>query len=343
MQWKNYIPSQNQLIMSDTTLKKIAQVLGISISTVSRALKNHPDISDSTKKKVIELAETLEYEPNATAVNLRTKKTKLFGLMVPSVTNMFYDSFIASIEEESRKIGYSLLILQNNEDEASENDNLKLCRQNRISGLFACYSHETNNLSSFDKLKASEIPLVFFDKVPEEANYNKICLADKEAAILAAEELQKRNKKNILALFGSRNLSITKRRLEHFNKSFINQQNVAVTIEHAHNTKHAEDITMQYFQQQNKPDAVFCMSDEILMGAMKSLMRLKISIPDQTGVIALSDGIIPAIYFPEISYVETSGYNLGKLAFQRMQECLTGATESVEEFLPSRFVEGGSL
>jgi LacI family transcriptional regulator len=329
--------------MSDTTLKKISQVLGISISTVSRALKNHPDISDATKKKVTELAETLEYEPNATAVNLRTKKTKLFGLMVPSVTNMFYDSFIAAIEEESRKIGYSLLILQNNEDTAAESDNLKLCRQNRVSGLFACYSHETDNLAAFTKLKTAEIPLIFFDKVPDDAGYNKICLADKEAASLAADELLKRNKQNILAIFGSRNLSITKRRLESFTGSFSNNKKVSLIIENAHSTKHAEEITYQYFQKQNKPDAVFCMSDEILMGVMKSLMRLQISIPAQTGVISLSDGSIPSIYYPEISFVETSGYNLGKLAFKRMQECLTGADEPVEEFVPSRFVEGGSL
>jgi LacI family transcriptional regulator len=329
--------------MSDTTLKKISQVLGISISTVSRALKNHPDISASTKKKVIELAETLEYEPNATAVNLRTKKTKLFGLMVPSVTNLFYDSFIAAIEEESRKIGYSLLILQNNDNAQAENENIKLCRQNRVSGLFACYSTETDNLSAFQKLKTADVPLIFFDKVPEDSSFNKICLADKQAATIAAEELIKRKKKTILAIFGSRQLSITQRRLESFQKSFLPHKEIKLSIEHAHSTKHAEEISDQYFQQQKKPDAVFCMSDEILMGVMKSLMRLQISIPEQTGVIALSDGSIPYLYYPEISFVETSGYKLGKLAFQRMKECLDGATNPIEEFAPSRFIEGGSI
>ncbi|MBX9782073.1 MAG: LacI family transcriptional regulator [Chitinophagaceae bacterium] len=329
--------------MSDTTLKKISQVLGISISTVSRALKDHPDISAATKKKVLELADTLEYEPNATAVNLRTKKTKLFGLMVPSVTNMFYDSFISAIEEESRKTGYSLLILQSNDNPEAEVENLKLCRQNRVSGLFACYSFETNNLAAFDKVKAADIPLIFFDKVPDQTDYNKICLADKEAAVMAAEALQKKNKKNILAIFGSRQLSITKRRLESFTASFDKKKNAALHIEHAHSTSLAEDITLQYFQKLDKPDAVFCMSDEILMGAMKSLMRLGISIPGDTGVIALSDGSIPKLYYPEIAFVETSGYNLGKLAFKRMSECLNGDKEIHEDLVPSRLVEGGSL
>lgn len=329
--------------MSDTTLKKISQVLGISISTVSRALKNHPDISAITKKKVVELADTLEYEPNATAVNLRTKKTKLFGLMVPSVTNMFYDSFISAIEEESRKIGYSLLILQNNEDPIAEADNLKICRQNRISGLFACYSQEINNLHSFDKVTAADIPLIFFDKVPDDIQYNKVCLADNDAAVLAAEALQKKNKKTILAIFGNKHLSITKRRLASFAASFATKKTTTIFIEHALTSKQAEDITLQYFQMQNKPDAVFCMSDEILIGTMKSFMRLNITTPTDTGVIALSDGSVPKMYFPEISYVETSGYSLGKLAFERMTACLAGKTEPIEEFVPSRYVEGGSL
>jgi LacI family transcriptional regulator len=329
--------------MSDTTLKKIAQVLGISISTVSRALKDHPDISSATKKKVLELAETLEYEPNATAVNLRTRKTKLFGLIVPSLTNTFYDSFIAAIEEESRKIGYSLLILQNHEEASAELENLRLCRQNRVSGLFACYSQETNNLAAFEKIKGADIPLVFFDKVPDEDSFNKICLADKEAAVLAAEALLKKNKKYILALFGSARLSITKRRLEAFTSIIQSGKNSELITEYAKTSKHAEELTHQYFQRSNKPDAVFCMSDEILTGTMKSLQRLHIKIPDETGVIAISDGNLPLLYYPEITYVETSGYHLGKLAFERMLECINGANEPVEEFVASRLVQGGSL
>src|SRR5882672_9153546 len=96
----------------DTTLKKISQILDISISTVSRALKNHPDISEKTKQKVLDLANTLEYEPNAYAINLRTNNGKIFGLIVPSVSYFFYDTFISSIEEECKKNGYSLMILQ---------------------------------------------------------------------------------------------------------------------------------------------------------------------------------------------------------------------------------------
>ena len=96
--------------MMNTTLKLLAQQLQLSISTVSRALKDHPDISTATKEKVHALANSLDYEPNAYAIQLRTQSSKIFGVIVPAIANLFYDSFIAAIEEESRKNGYALFI-----------------------------------------------------------------------------------------------------------------------------------------------------------------------------------------------------------------------------------------
>ena len=329
--------------MADTTLKQISQVLGISVSTVSRALKDHPDISTHTKRKVIELAETLEYEPNVTAVNLRNRKTRAFGVIVPSVTNAFYDSFIAAIEEESRKVGYSLLILQNHEEQQAELDNLRLCRQNRVSGVFACYNEETHNLEAYDRLHSADIPLVFFDKVPESDRYNKVCLADSEAAAMAAGLLLQKNKRHVLALFGHAGLSITKHRLAAFTAQFAGHSNVQLTVEHTRSTETAEAMAARYLQQAASPDAVFCMSDEILMGVMKTVQRLQLRIPRELGIIALSNGGIPQLYYPEITYVETSGHALGKQAFLRMLRCIGGEKESSQEMVQSRLVEGGSL
>ena len=291
----------------------------------------------------MELAETLEYEPNAIAVNLRSKNTKVFGVMIPSITNNFYDSFVNAVEEEVKKAGYSLMILQSGDDPAAEIENLKLYRQNRVSGVFVCLSKETTKIDAFYKMKEADIPLVFFDKVPDDASYDRVCLADKEAAIMAAEALQQKNKQNILAIFGNTQLSITKRRLEAFKQAFQQTKGASVSIEFAGKSDEAEIIAQRYFQLKKMPDAVFCMSDEILTGVMKSVQRLHIQIPEQTGIIALSDGYFPEIYFPEITYVETSGYRLGKLACERMMECLKGKEETTELFVSSRFVEGGSL
>jgi LacI family transcriptional regulator len=329
--------------MENVTLKKIAEVLGLSISTVSRALKNHPDISSGTKKRVNELAEFLDYEPNINAINLRAKKNRVFGLIVPTVSGFFFHSVISAIEEECRKNNYALMILQSGNDIELENNNLKICRQNRISGLFACLSTETTSMDTFDKFKEADIPLIFFDRVPEGKEYNKICIADEQAAQQAAQLLVKKNKKKILALFGNKILSITRRREMAFQKIMSEVNTAVIYSEFCNNAMDAKQITYQYFTKNPRPDAVFCMSDEILSGVMKSLNELKIEIPSETAVISLSDGFLPKLYTPEITYVETSGYKLGKLAFERMMNCMEGKDEPVELFINTPFVNGGSL
>ncbi|HRI21910.1 MAG TPA: LacI family DNA-binding transcriptional regulator [Panacibacter sp.] len=328
----------------NTTLKKISHILDISISTVSRALKDHPDISDKTKKKVIELADTLEYEPNTYAINLRTNNSRVFTLMVPSVTYYFYDSFISSIEEECRKSGYSLMILQSGDNTETELTNLKLSRQNRVSGLFVCITPNTTDIAPFLKLNELDIPVIFFDKVPDYEACNKVCVADTQAAKIAAEFILKKQKKKILGLFGNINMSITKKRLDAFTGVF-QQPNVKAKLitGFALSADDARNKTIESLTSKSKPDTIFCMSDEILTGAMKAIQELHLAIPKDISVISISNGIIPKLYYPEITYVETSGYKLGKLAFTRMMGCLSGSTFMQELIVESLLIEGGSL
>lgn len=325
--------------MNNTTLKEISTVLGISISTVSRALKNHPDISLKTKQLVTELAGALDYEPNANAIHLRKSKSNIFGLVVPSISNFFYHSFISSVEEESRRNNYSLMILQYGDDASIELANLKLCRQNRISGLFACISTENSNVEAYLKLQESDIPVIFFDKVPDIINCNKVCVADDASATMAANTILKKKKKKVLAIFGNINLSITKKRLAAFLKTIENK--ISLQVYHADNAEDSEAFTLAYLSQ--KPDTVFCMSDEILTGAMKAIQRAGLKIPEDISVITISNGFIPRLFYPEITYIETSGYKLGKLAFTSMMACLAGSTFIKELTTECILVEGGSI
>jgi LacI family transcriptional regulator len=328
--------------MNNTTLKKISQILEISISTVSRALKNHPDISEQTKLRVVELANAMDYEPNANAINLRTSNSRLFGLIVPGISNFFYDSFISSVEEESRKNNYALMVLQSGDDPLMEMTNLKLCRQNRVSGLFACLSTQTTNFDPFVKLREMNTPVIFFDKVPENSGFNKVCVADTASANMAATALARKNKKNILAIFGDERLLMTRKRLEAFNETTAKKNpDATVTLGFANNAREAEGITSTYLAK--KVDAVFCMSDEILTGVMRAVQKQHLRIPEDVGVIAISNGFIPKLFYPEITYVETSGHKLGKLAFSSMMACLAGSTFIQELTIESILVEGGSL
>jgi LacI family transcriptional regulator len=325
--------------MNNATLKKISEMLGLSISTVSRALKDHPDISDKTKLRVTELAEALDYEPNANAIQLRTSQNNLFGLIVPSISNFFYDSFIAAVEEECRKTQYTMLILQSGDNPDAEKENIKLCRQNRIRGLFACISSGTSNIDAYTKLSNMEVPVIFFDKVPDDDGVNKVCVADTESAGIAANEIINKGKKKILALFGNKNLSITKKRLEAFEK--ITAGKTQLIIQHVNNPAEAEDAARNALKE--NPDTVFCMSDEILTGAMKAIQQAGLKVPADISVIAISNGFIPKLYYPEITYAETSGYKLGKLAFESMMACIKNNDLRQELTVESSLVKGGSI
>lgn len=327
------------------TLKNISQSLHLSISTVSRALKNHPDISEETKRKVMELAALMEYEPNTYAINLRTNRSKTLGLMVPAISHYFYHSFISSVEEEARKMGYSLMILQSGDDPEVELENLRLCRINRIAGLFASISSTTKDIKPFLKLEDNGIPVIFFDKVPYFEACNKICLADTQAGALAAQTLLKKNPHNILAIFGNPDLLITQKRQQAFMETIASHTTaIPLTVRYALSQEEARKQSYGILQAHKKTAVVFTMSDEILCGTLQAIQDLQLRIPEQIGILSIcNDGFIPSLFSPKITYVETSGYELGKLAVKRLSEHMNGKTFMQELTLPSRLIEGGSL
>ena len=329
---------------AEATLKKISEMLNISISTVSRALKDHPDISDRTKKRVQELAVTLEYEPNTYAINLRMHHSKVFGVILPTLSNNFYQAFVAKLEEDARNNGYSLLIIQSFNDENIELQSLKLFRANKVAGVFVCLSPNSADVSEFLKMESRETPVIFFDKVPVGKTCNKVCIADEQAAAMAAELLIAKEKKSVLALFGNESMSITRKRFNAFKQTYFSAlPNALVHTVHADSTEEAKQLTEQYFDENGLPEAVFCMSDEVLIGAMKVLQQRKIDIPNEVAVIAISNGFFPQLFHPVISYIETSGTKLAQLAFNRMMACLAGSTFVQELTLEAVYVKGDSV
>jgi LacI family transcriptional regulator len=330
--------------MEQSTLKKLSETLGISISTVSRALKDHPDISEKTKVKVRELAAVMDYEPNSYAIQLRTRKSNVLGVLIPSINNFFYDSFIAAAEEQARKNDYTLMIMQSGDAFAEEQLALKHFRKNMVSGLFAAISVETDDLSGFEKLSEAGIPVVFFDRVPVVPGYIKTCLADEAAAKMAAEAIIKKKKKNVLAFFGHPHLSISKTRHASFIKT-VNELSpkTKVAVEWPDDIETSHNAFINAWKKKDKPDVVFCMGDLILIGVMRAIHELQLKVPQDIAVISISNGLIPTMYNPKITYVETSAIKLGKLAFEQMMDSLHNKPLQPEVFVESVLVEGGSL
>lgn len=326
------------------TLKKISDHLNISISTVSRALKDHQDVSQETKRRVKELAEMLDYEPNSFAVNLRKKHSDLFAIIVPEISSYFYHSFIQAVEEEARLLGNSIMILQSQNDPALESNNLKLCRYNHVAGVFIAINSKMENYEAFRKMEEWGIPTIFFDKVPSQGVFNKVCSADEQAGWLAAEKMAETGRKKIFAVMGSSTMSITQRR-EKGLRDYLQAKNVDVLLEvvYSDNGEEVGRILENYFDKEQPQTAIFCMSDEILCGTLRFLNNRKMRYPSDVSLLTISNGLLPKLFNPEISYVETNGSQLGKLSFSRMKEIMEGRKPVGENFLDCHYYPGGSL
>ncbi len=329
--------------MADITLKHISDVLGINVSTVSRALKDHPDISAKTKKRVQELADMMDYVPNLNAINLRTSDSKLLGVIVPSIANVFYNSFVARLEEECRAKGFSLLVLQSNDEPANELSNLRFMKQNRIGGLFICLSPTTTDVGPFLALEKQDIPVIFFDKTPLQDKCNRVTVADGLIGDMCAKILLDKKKKNILALFADQKYSITQKRESAFRNVMENASGRVDNIEYVYPTSsdQAQQVIDDHLN--HMPEVIFCMSDEVLVGVMRSLQKAGKKIPEDVSVLAISDGFIPSLYYPRISYVETSGAKLANLAFSSMMASRAGSNFEQELVTEVKFIDTGSI
>jgi LacI family transcriptional regulator len=326
------------------TLKKISEHLNISISTVSRALKDHPDVSSETIRRVKELAGLMEYEPNSFAVNLRKKQSDTYAILVPEISGYFYHSFIQAIEEEARKRGFSLMIMQTQNDPLIESENLKICRYNHVAGVFAAITSATTDYSSYQKTEEAGVPIVFFDKVPSSEKFSSIQIANYEGGEMAAESLSRCGKKDVLCIMGSALLSITRLRKAGFLHRWAKTGKAEPEFLNAESEEEAFQSILNRCLGQCNDLAIFCMSDEILCGVMRALYQIKASIPDEVALIAMSNGFMPRYFNPAISYIETSGFKLGKLSFDAMERKRSSETAiAVNEKLACSFFEGGSL
>ena len=323
------------------TLKKISEHLNISVSTVSRALKDHPDVSAETIRRVKELANLMEYEPNGFAVNLRKRQSDTYAILVPEISGYFYHSFIHSVEEEARRQGYGIMIMQSMNNAGIQAENLRICRYNHVAGVFAALSSDTTDLAPFYKTRDIGIPVVFFDKVPESDDFPSVTISDKEGAVLAASQIFTSGKEKVWCIMGDPTMSITQKRVDGFREACAHCE---PEISYASSEEEAFELVMQKRKEGIADTAIFCMSDLLLCGTMRALYQLKADIPGQTSVLAMSNGFMPRYFNPVVSYVETSGYGLGKLSMEAMIQLKQEVSEMPSsQYLPCSFHEGASL
>jgi DNA-binding LacI/PurR family transcriptional regulator len=204
------------------TIKNIADELGISFSTVSRALQDNSRISIKTKQKVWEVAKRIEYIPNPAAFFLKNNKTFSLGVIIPSLHEPFFADVIAGIENIIEDLGYHLIMIQSGESLEKEKKAVETFLKMRVDGVFVSISGETSQYSHFEKLESYGIPVVFFDRVPKEHGFNKVKCNTKYGGILAIDFLVKKGYKSIAFLNGPRELETSESRLNGYAEGLKN-------------------------------------------------------------------------------------------------------------------------
>lgn len=321
---------------SQVTIKDIARELGISPSTVSRALKDHPDISPETKKVVNELAEKLNYQPNSIALSLRHSKSNTIGVIIPQVVHWFFSTVISGIEDIAYGAGYSVIVSQSNESYEKEVMDTKALFNNRVDGILISMSKETTDFGHFESLFSRGIPMVFFDRVCPTLNTSKVVVDDFGASYNATKHLIDQGYNRIAHLAGDRKLSISNNRLDGYlaalKENGIEYREEYVAFEDlVDDEKHAKALTLQLLKLPSPPDAVFANNDVSAIGAMMAAKAQGLSIPEQFGIVGFSNWRFTELTEPALSTVDQRGFEIGQEAAKLLIKEIEASDDEVIE------------
>jgi len=306
----------------NVTIKDIAKELGISPSTVSRALKDHPDISPETKKQVNSLAEKWNYSPNPIALSLKGGGTKTIGVIVPEIVHYFFSTVISGIEDYADARGYNVMVCQSNETYENEVKNVQTLVNSRVDGILVSVSKLTRNMEHFHELRRKEIPMVFFDRICEELDSDRVIVDDEEGAYKAVKHLILEGRKRIIHLSGPPNLPISKNRIEGYLKALnefqcpVNEENIIK----CDNIDEANWILPSLLKRTPPPDAFFSVNDLTAAETLKIVKNLGFKVPEDIAIIGFTNGQISTLTDPGLSTVDQHGYEIGQEAARLMLE-----------------------
>jgi LacI family transcriptional regulator len=305
--------------MKDTTLKQIATELGISITTVSKALKDYPDVSAKTKKLVVDLADKLNFTPNSFAVNLRTNESRIIGLIIPTVVHHFFSLVIQGILEESEKRNYMVFILQSDEKFESEKKQIKLLLNKRVDGILMSLSNETGEFDHINNVLANKTPLVLFDKIAKIIQCSKVSINDRKAAYQAVTHLIEKGYKRIAHFRGSYIPQIAIDRFLGYKKA-LEDNNIIYDSSLVYVCDNNDDFNDGYqtakkiVAEHPDVDAIFAVSDLVAIGAIKYLNEAGIAIPKQIAIFGFSNWFMSSVISPKLTTINQPGFEIGKTA-----------------------------
>jgi len=301
------------------TLKKIATELKLSISTVSRALNNHPDISSKTREKVKKYAKQNNYVPNIFAKGFRAHKTNIIGVIVPDISHYFTATLLKGIIREAERTGHKVIISESVNDVKKQTELLKTMNQFGVDGILLSLARKTKNVDSILNL-LEHLPLVLFDKVSTKVPCTQVVIDDEDAAFRAVEHLINTGKKRIALIKETENSSTSEKRYLGYLRA-LKKYNLEVDENIILST---EDISMLQGKRlatlllslKKRPDAVFAITDDAAIGVIKTLNKNNIKIPKEMAVVGFSNSNNSIIIEPKLTTIDQPGNKIGAIAVQ---------------------------
>ncbi|WP_346236106.1 LacI family DNA-binding transcriptional regulator [Niabella insulamsoli] len=329
------------------TIKDIAKALGLSTSTVSRALRDSYEISEATKKKIKDYAAAINYRPNPVALSLKEKRTLSIGVVVSEIANTFFSQVINGIESIAYKNGYNVIITQSQESVAREQMILDYLTSRSIDGLIISVSGETDDFSYLKQLHEKSLPIVFFDRVIEDIDTHKVIIDNFQGVYKATTHFIENKYKRIAAIAGSAHLSITKDRLAGYKKALADHQ---IAVDESlirfcdHGGLMVEEVATAVdalLALKQKPDALVLLADKITTETFSLLKKKNIRMPEDMAVIGFNNSKYTSLFSPALSVISQPAFEMGAQAASlllNLIESKRAVTEFRLECLPPEII-----
>jgi DNA-binding LacI/PurR family transcriptional regulator len=302
---------------SAATIRDIAKMLGISKSTVSRALNDHYDVNPETARRVRELAAKIDFQPNILAQHFKQQKTFTIGVIIPETVNRFFAKAVGGIQQVADRAGYNVIICQSNESIETEKKNLQALLSNRVDGLLVSVSRETNQYNHFQHVINQEVPLVFFDRIVEELSTYQVHSDNYEVSLLGTEHLIDQGCKRIAFIAGPQYLYNSRNRLKGYLDALEKRKlkvDEALIIHTNYQLNTVEEYVRHLFSLRKRPDGIFAINDMAAIEIMHILKKRGLSIPHDVAILGFNNETICRFIEPALSSIDHPAFDMGMAA-----------------------------
>lgn len=313
----------------DVTIYDIAKKLNVSAATVSRALKDHPGISNKTKKRIVDMVDKMGYRTNHFARNLRVRQTKTIGVLVHELNSNFITSVLAGIEKVTAKEGYDIIITHSSESYDKEAANVKNLFEKRVDGLIASLSFDTTDLDHFKPFIDKGVPVLFFDRVEQDGTNTVVVIDNAKCGYLATEHLIQQGCKRVVHVTSSLKRNVYSQRYKGYRDALFDNGiafDESLLLVQDLSEKSGIDAALKILKMKPLPDGAFITNDFVAAVCMRTLKQYGIAIPKDIAIVGFNNDAVGTLIEPALTTINYPGKDMGEIAARNLINHLKGTS-----------------